>query len=270
MTKIRPIGGWFDLNLREFWAYRELVYFFVWRDLKVRYKQTFIGASWAVLQPLVTMALFTIFFGNFLGLPSGGLPGPVFYYASLLPWTYFSGAVTSATNTLVENQGVVTKVYFPRLIMPVAAILPGIVDLLIATSVLVCIMLIYGIVPGLTILLAPAFILLAAATALGVGLWLSVVNAAYRDVRILIPFVVQAWFFISPVIYPAEAVPERFRWLYSLNPMTGAIEGFRWSMTGVGDAPSQTILISVAMVIVLLFTGVLYFRRREVMIADVI
>ena len=270
ITRIRPIGGWFDLNLREFWNYRELIYFFVWRDLKVRYKQTFIGAAWAVLQPLATMVLFTVFFGGFLGLPTGGLPDPVFYYATLLPWTYFAGAVTTATNTLVENQGVVTKVYFPRLIMPVSAILPGLVDLAIASTVLFGLMLVYGVTPAVTSFLAPVFILLAVGTALGVGLWLSVVNAAYRDVRIVIPFIIQAWFFISPVIYPADSLPEGIRWVYSLNPMTGVIEGFRWSLTGVGDAPSSTILISAIMVLVLLFTGALYFRRREVLIADVL
>jgi len=270
ITRIRPIGGWFDLNLREFWAYRELIYFFVWRDLKVRYKQTFVGAVWVILQPTATMILFTVFFGGVLGLPTGGLPDPVFYYASLLPWTYFQGAVTTATNTLIDNQGVVTKIYFPRLIMPVSAIIPGLVDLMIASSILVVIMLIYGVTPAVTAFLAPAFILLAAGTALGVGLWLSVVNAAYRDVRIIIPFVVQAWFFISPVLYPAESIPRVFRWVYSLNPMAGAIEGFRWSLTGVGNPPGQTALISAVAVMVLLVTGALYFRRREVMIADVI
>ena len=270
LTKIRPIGGWFDLNLREFWAYRELIYFFVWRDLKVRYKQTFIGAAWAVLQPMATMVLFTVFFGGFLGLPTGGLPDPVFYYASLLPWSYFQGAVTTATNTLIENQGLVTKIYFPRLIMPVSAVLPGLVDLAIASTILIVIMLVFSVTPAATAILAPLFILLAIGTALGVGLWLSVINAAYRDVRIVIPFLIQAWFFISPVLYPAESIPDRFRWLYSLNPLTGAIEGFRWSLTGVGDPPEKTVLISATAVLVLLLTGALYFRRREVMIADVI
>ncbi len=270
VTRIRPIGGWFDLNLREFWAYRELIYFFVWRDLKVRYKQTFVGAAWAVLQPTATMVLFTIFFGGFLGLPTGGLPDPVFYYASLLPWTYFQGAVTTSTNTLIENQGVVTKIYFPRMIMPVAAVIPGLVDLAIASVVLIVIMLFYGVTPAATSFLAPLFVLLAAGTALGVGLWLSVINAAYRDVRIIIPFIIQAWFFVSPVLYPAEAVPESFRWIYSLNPMTGAIEGFRWSLTGVGNTPEKTVLISAVAVCVLLLSGALYFRRREVLIADVI
>ena len=263
ITKIRPIGGWFDLNLREFWAYRELIYFFVWKDLKVRYKQTFVGAAWVILQPTATMILFTVFFGGVLGLPTGGLPDPVFYYASLLPWTYFQGAVTTATNTLIDNQGVVTKIYFPRLIMPVSAIIPGLVDFAIASSILIVIMLIYGVTPALTSFLAPAFILLAAGTALGVGLWLSVVNAAYRDVRIIIPFVVQAWFFISPVLYPAKSIPQAFRWVYSLNPMAGVIEGFRWSLTGVGDPPGQTVLISAFAVMVILLTGALYFRRRE-------
>jgi len=270
ITRIRPIGGWFDLNLREFWAYRELIYFFVWKDLKVRYKQTFVGAAWAVLQPTATMILFTVFFGGFLGLPTGGLPDPVFYYASLLPWSYFQGAVTTATNTLIDNQGVVTKIYFPRLIMPVSAVIPGLVDLLIASSILIVIMLVYGVTPAITSFLAPLFVLLAACTALGVGLWLSVINAAYRDVRIVIPFIIQAWFFVSPVLYPAESVPKAFRWVYSLNPLTGAIEGFRWSLTGVGNPPGQTVIISSIAVAVLLLTGALYFRRREVMIADVI
>jgi lipopolysaccharide transport system permease protein len=270
VTRIRPIGGWFDLNLKEFWAYRELIYFFVWRDLKVRYKQTFVGAAWAILQPTATMVLFTVFFGRFLGLPSGGLPDPVFYYASLLPWTYFAHAVTTATNTLIENQGVVTKVYFPRLIMPVAAVIPGLVDLLIASSVLIVIMLVYGITPAATSFMAPLFILLAACTALGVGLWLSVLNAAYRDIRIIIPFIIQAWFFVSPVIYPADSIPEAYRWIYSLNPMTGAIEGFRWSLTGVGDPPSGIVIISAVAVAVLLVSGAIFFRRREVVIADVI
>ncbi len=236
----------------------------------MRYKQTVIGAAWVVIQPFITMVLFTIFFGRFLGVPTGGLPDPVFYYSSLLPWGYFSGAVSTATTTLVDNQGVITKIYFPRLILPVAAVLPGLLDFLIAFAVLVIIMLAYGIYPGLTFFLIPLFILLAGATAFGVGLWLSVLNAKFRDVRYAIPFAIQLWFFVSPVIYPASAVPAQFRLIYGLNPLTGAIEGFRWALTGRGNPPGGLIFVSVAMVLALIGGGLLYFRRREILIADVI
>jgi lipopolysaccharide transport system permease protein len=267
---ITPPRGWLEINLAELWQFRELIYFFVWRDIKIRYKQTAIGAAWAIFQPLMTMLVFTLFFGRLAKIPSGGLPYPIFYYSALLPWMYFAGALQNATNSVVEQQRVITKVYFPRLVLPIAAVVSGLLDFAIGFVVFLFMMLFYRVVPGKAILLFPAFLLLAVATALGAGLWLSALNAIYRDVRYVMPFLVQFWMFVSPVAYPTALVPARWRWLYGLNPMAGVIEGFRWSLTGRGQAPSLLLAASSGAVIVVLIGGLYFFRKMEATIADVV
>jgi lipopolysaccharide transport system permease protein len=268
--RIAPPRGWLDLNLRELWASRELLYFFVWRDIKIRYKQTAIGAAWAVIQPFMTMVVFSLFFGALAKIPSNGLPYPVFYYAALLPWTYFATSLQGATNVVVEQQAVITKVYFPRLVLPLSAVLSGLVDFGIGFVVFLGIMAYYRLVPGLAVLLLPCFLLLAVFTALGVGLWLSALNAIYRDVRYALTFLVQIWLFASPVAYPSSLIPERWRWLYGLNPMAGVIEGFRWALTGKGEPPNSLLAVSAAMVLLLVATGAAYFQKMEGTIADVV
>jgi lipopolysaccharide transport system permease protein len=267
--RIRP-GRRASSCFREVWEYRELLYFFIWRDIKVRYKQTAIGAGWAIIQPLFTMVIFSLFFGLLAGIPSEGLPYPVFYYCALLPWMYFAGALNNATNSIVDNQRVITKVYFPRLILPMSAVLSGLLDFAIACLVLVGIMAYYGIRPTPTAWLLPLFILLAMATAFGAGLWSSALNAVYRDVRYAMPFLIQAWMFVSPVAYPSSLVPEGWRWLYGLNPMAGVIEGFRWALTGRGRAPELMLFASSGAVCLLVAGGLFYFRRAERTIADVV
>ena len=270
LLRIAPPRGWLELNLREIWEYRELLYFFVWRDLKIRYKQTAIGAAWAVLQPFLTMIVFSLFFGALARIPSHGLPYPIFYFSALLPWMYFAGALQNATNTVVEQQRVITKVYFPRLVLPLAAVLSGLVDLAIGFVVFLGMMLYYGMTPQATILLLPGFLLLGVLTALGVGLWLSALNAIYRDVRYVLPFLIQFWMFASPVAYPSSLVPERWRWLYGLNPMAGVIEGFRWALTGQGQPPNLLLAASAAAVVLLVAGGVVYFQKMEATFADVV
>ena len=270
LLRIAPPRGWLELNLREVWEYRELLYFFVWRDLKIRYKQTAIGAAWAVLQPFLTMIVFSLFFGALARIPSRGLPYPIFYYSALLPWMYFASALQNATSTVVEQQRVITKVYFPRLVLPLAAVLSGLVDLAIGFVVFLGMMLYYGMTPQATILLLPGFLLLGVLTALGVGLWLSALNAIYRDVRYVLPFLIQFWMFASPVAYPSSLVPERWRWLYGLNPMAGVIEGFRWALTGQGQPPNLLLAASAAAVVLLVAGGVVYFQKMEATFADVV
>jgi lipopolysaccharide transport system permease protein len=268
--RIAPPKGWLDLNLWEVWDHRELLYFLVWRDLKVRYKQTAIGALWAILQPFLTMLVFSLFFGRLAHIPSNGLPHSVFYYSALLAWIYFATALQHATNTMVENQRVITKVYFPRLLLPLASVTSGLVDLAFGFIVFLGMLVYYGIAPGRAILLMPLFLLLAVLTALGVGLWLSALNAIYRDVRYVVPFLIQFWMFASPVAYPSSLVPERWRGLYGLNPMAGVVEGFRWSLTGHGQPPSLLLVASAIMVLLLLAGGLLYFQKTEGTIADVV
>ena len=270
VVRIAPPRGWLRLELGELWAYRELLYFFLWRDLKVRYKQTLIGAGWAVIQPFGTMVVFSVFFGVLARMPSGGLPYPLFYYAALLPWMYFASALSAATNVVVENQRLITKVYFPRLILPFAAVVSGLVDFAIAFGILLLMLLYYGVVPTLAVLYLPVFLLLALATALGAGLWLAALNAMYRDVRYAMPFLIQFWLFASPVAYPSSLIPEKWRWLYGLNPMAGVIEGFRWAITGQGRPPDLLLLASAGAVAVLLIGGLFYFRRMESSFADVV
>jgi len=273
MIRIAPLHRWWVLPFGELWEYRELLYFFVWRELKVRYKQTVVGAAWAVLQPFMTMLIFSLFFGALAHIPSDGLPYPVFYYSALLPWMYFSASLQNATNKIVENQNVITKVYFPRLALPISAVISGLVDFGISFLMFVGIMIYYRIHPSWTTVLFPVFLLLAVLTALGVGLWLSALNAIYRDVRYVVPFLVQFWMFASPVVYPSSLVSAKWpkwAWLYGLNPMVGVIEGTRWSLTGTGDPPSRMLLASFAVVLVVLVGGLMYFQKMETTIADVV
>ncbi len=253
--RIEPPRGLFELRLREVWAYRELLYFFIWRDVKIRYKQTAIGVLWVVLQRLAK-------------LPSQGLPYPVFYFAALVPWTYFSYALQMTTNVVVDNQRLITKVYFPRLILPISSALSGLVDFAIGFVVLAIFTVAYGIRPTLAALWLPALLALAVCTALGVGLWLSALNALYRDVRYVIPFLIQFWMFASPVAYPSTLVPEKWRWLYGLNPMAGVIDGFRWAITGRGQAPGLLLLASSAVVALVVLGGLFFFNRMETAVAD--
>jgi len=269
-TTIAPSKGWFRLNLRELWEYRELLYFFVWRELKVRYKQTAIGAAWAVLQPFLTMLVFSLFFGRLAHIPSNNLPYPIFYFSALLPWMYFSNALQNATNTMVENQRVITKVFFPRLLLPLAAVISGLADFAVGFTVLLGMMAYYRISPGWAILVLPLFLLLAVLTAFGVGLWLSALNAIYRDVRYVLPFLVQFWMFASPVVYPSSMVPARWRGLYGLNPMAGVIEGFPWALTGSSRPPMLLLGGSIIAVLLVCGSGLAYFKKMEGTIADVV
>ena len=267
---VRPSSGWVAVRLAELWDYRELFYFLTWRDIKVRYKQTAFGAAWAVLQPFLTMVVFSLFFGSLAGIPSGGVPYPVFAFAALVPWTFFATAVALAGNSLVEQERILAKVYFPRLIVPAAAVLACLVDFAIAFVVLLVMMLVYGIVPTAAILTLPFFVLLAALTALAVGLWLSALNVLYRDVRYVIPFLVQLWLFISPVAYPSSLVPEPWDAVYGLNPMAGVIDGFRWALLSEAEPPGPLLAVSVVTIAALLAGGLLYFRRMERSFADVV
>jgi len=270
VLRITPPSRWWTIQFGELWEYRELLYFFVWRDIKIRYKQTAIGAAWAVLQPFLTMLIFSLFFGRLAHIPSEGLPYPVFYYGALLPWMYFAASLQNATNTIVENQQVITKVYFPRLILPLSSVLSGLLDFGVSFLMFAAMLGYYRIRPTFAALWLPAFLLLAVFTALGVGLWLSALNAIYRDVRYILPFLVQFWMFASPVVYPSSLVPAKWRWLYGLNPMAGVIEGFRWSLSGSADPPTRIGLISVGAVVAVLLGGVAYFQGMETSIADVV
>ncbi|MFQ5856396.1 MAG: ABC transporter permease [Anaerolineae bacterium] len=267
---IRPSKGWVPLRLADLWAYRELLYFLVWRDIKVRYKQTILGAAWAVIQPFFTMVVFSVFFGHFAKIPSDGLPYPIFAYCALLPWQLFAQALVEAGNSLVGNQQLITKVYFPRLVIALAAVLAGLVDFAIAFLVLVGMLVYYGIAPTAAVVTLPLFLLLLLATALAVGLWLSALNVQYRDVRYTIPFLTQFWLFATPVAYPASLLPEWWRALFGLNPMAGVVEGFRWALLGTAHAPGPMLAVSVAVVLALLVGGLYYFRRMEKTFADVV
>jgi lipopolysaccharide transport system permease protein len=270
VLRISPRNGWWNLDLQEFWNARELNYFFVWRDIKVRYKQTVIGVAWAVLQPFVTMLVFSLFFGRLAKVPSDGLPYPIFYYCALLPWLYFANALQNATNVIVEQQKVITKVYFPRLVLPVSATISPLLDVGVGFTFFSVMMAYYRVRPNVAVLFLPVFLCLAVMTALGVGLWLSALNAMYRDVRYVVPFLVQFWMFASPVAYSSSLVPERWRWLYGLNPMVGVIDGFRWALTGHGHAPGILTAASACAVVVLLISGLLFFQKMESVIADVV
>jgi lipopolysaccharide transport system permease protein len=266
---IRPIKGWVPVDLKELWEYRELLCTFISRDIKVRYKQTALGAAWAIIQPLFMMIVFTLAFGRLAKIPSEGLPYPLFSYAALLPWTLFAEGITRSTNSMISNANIMTKVYFPRLIMPISGILSPLVDFTIAFVILLGMMLYYGFVPTINILFLPAFILLGLATSLGVGLWLSALNVQYRDFQYTVPFLIQMWLFASPVVYPSSLLPEPYRTLFGLNPMAGVIEGFRWALLGTAP-PSDLIAVSALMVVALLISGAFYFKRMEKTFADVV
>jgi lipopolysaccharide transport system permease protein len=269
-TVIRPSRGWVAINLGEMWAYRELLFFLTWRDIKVRYKQTALGALWAVLQPVLTMAAFSVFFGRLARIPSDGIPYPLFALSGLLPWQLFAYALTQSSNSVVANKNLVSKVYFPRLIVPLAAVLSGLVDFAIAFAVLLVVMLYYGIVPGLALVAIPFAILLAVMTALAVGLWLSALNVRYRDVQYTIPFLAQFWMFLTPIAYPTSLIPERFRVLYGVNPMSGVVECFRWALFGHRSASLSMIAISSIVVLVAFLGGLAYFRKVEKTFADLV
>lgn len=270
-TVVSPASAKAREQIAEVWKFRELLYFFMWRDLKVRYKQTVIGVAWALLQPFVMMLIFTFVFGRLGRISSGGIPYPVFYYSALLPWTYFTASVNSATSSLVANQSVVKKVYLPRLILPLTPVLAGFVDFAVGLLLLAGLLLFHGITPGVSLAFAPLFLGLGMITALTLAIWSSALNAAYRDVRYAIPLLLLVWFFASPVIYPSHLVPAAWRTLYRLNPMASVIEGFRWSVTGIGRSPGVLIpLISAGVVMLLLLAGLAYFRRSEATIADLI
>ncbi len=270
LTVIRPPGRWTPIDFRVLWRYRELLYFFVWRDIKVRYKQTALGAAWAVLQPFFTMVVFSVFFGRLAEIPSDGAPYPIFSFAALVPWTFFSTGLTQSANSVVANRDLITKVYFPRLAIPTAAILAGLVDFAIAFTVLLGMMAYYGYAPSAQIVWIPALMLLALITALGVGYWLSALNVRYRDVRHAVPFLVQAWLFITPIAYPSSLLSEPWRTLYGINPMAGVVEGFRWALLGTDSAPPALVLTSATFAVLLLVSGAFYFRSVERAFADVV
>jgi len=267
--KIRPPKKWAPINFSELWHYRELLFSFVARDVKIRYKQTALGFLWAIIQPLFLMVVFTLFFGNLAKIPSEGIPYPLFSFAALIPWTLFAEGLTRSTTSMVSNAGIMTKVYFPRLIMPISGILSPLVDFLIAFVILILMMAYYGFVPTIAIVLLPLFILLAIMTSLAIGLWLSALNVKYRDFQYTIPFLIQLWLFASPVVYPSSLLPAQFRILYGLNPMAGVIEGFRWALLGT-NPPEAMILVSVGVVVLLLVGGLFYFKRMEQYFADVV
>jgi lipopolysaccharide transport system permease protein len=258
------------LNLRELWEYRELLYFLTWRDIKVRYKQTALGAAWAIIQPLFTMLVFSLFFGKLAKMPSDGIPYPLFSLAALVPWTFFANGLTLSSNSLVGSANLITKVYFPRLAIPISTMFSGVVDLLLALVLLVGMMLYYGMTPGAKTPWLAAFMLLGLGASLGVGLWLSALNVRYRDVRYVVPFLVQFWMFATPIAYPSTLLPEPWRTLYGLNPMAGVVEGFRWALLGAKTRPGPMMMLSVLATLLILVTGAFYFRRTEKTFADLV
>ena len=270
ILRIRPSKGWVSLKLGELWQYRELVYFLIWRDIKVRYKQTALGATWAIIQPVMTMVVFSLFFGKLGKIPSDGVPYPIFAYAALVPWTFFANGLAQSSNSLVGSSNLITKVYFPRLAIPMGTVLSGLLDFMLAFIVLLVMMLFYGIAPTLNILWLPLFLLLAVVTSLGVGLWLSALNVEYRDVRYVVPFLTQFWMLATPIAYPSSLLHEPWRTIYALNPMVGVVEGFRWALLGARMAPGPVIAASSFAAVVLLVSGALYFRRMEKTFADVV
>jgi lipopolysaccharide transport system permease protein len=273
ITYIRPSHGWRAIDLRELWQYRELLGFLVWRDVKVRYKQTALGASWAVIQPFFTMVVFSLFFGRLAGVPSDGVPYPIFTFAALVPWTFFANGLTFSANSLVGSQNVLKKVYFPRLAIPVASVLAGVVDFGVAFVVLLGMMAFFGIAPTANVVWLVPLVILALITALGVGLWFAALNVMYRDVRYVVPFLVQVWLFATPVAYGASLLDElgsHWQLLYALNPMVGVVEGFRWALLGTETAPGPMVVVSTLAALLILVGGAFYFRRLEKSFADVV
>jgi lipopolysaccharide transport system permease protein len=267
---IGPPDGWAPLALKELWEYRELLYFLTWRDIKVRYKQTALGAAWAIIQPVFMMVVFSLFFGKLAGVKSDGIPYPIFTFCALLPWQLFATALAGSSNSMVQNEGLITKVYFPRLIVPISAVMSGLVDFAISFGVLLLMMAYYRVMPGLAVLTLPLFIMLAVLTALGVGLWLSALNVQYRDVRYTLTFLTQFWLFATPVAYSSTIVPEKWRPLYGLNPMVGVVEGFRWALLNKAEGPGLMLWVSVLVVMLILIGGLFYFRRMEQTFADIV
>jgi homopolymeric O-antigen transport system permease protein len=267
---IEPTRGWVALGLRDLWEYRELLYFLTWRDIKVRYKQTALGAAWAIIQPFFTMVVFSLFFGHLAKVPSDGIPYPIFSYAALVPWTFFANGLTQSSNSLVGSAQLITKVYFPRLVIPISTVISGVVDFALAFLVLLVMMLYYGVAPTANVLWLPFFLSLALIASLGVGLWLSALNVEYRDVRYVVPFITQFWMFATPIAYPSSLLSEPWRTLYGANPMAGVVEGFRWALLGAGAGPGPMIAISSAASLGVLIGGAFYFKRMEKNFADVV
>ena len=270
IIRIEPSHGWVSLKLDELWAYRELLYFLAWRDIKIRYKQTILGASWAIIQPFFTMVVFSIFFGRLAGIPSDGVPYTIFSFAALVPWTFFANSLNQSSNSLVNSAQLIQKVYFPRLALPIATVFSGIIDFLLAFLVLLAMMLYYGLVPTINALWIPAFVFLALVTSLGVSLWLSAMNVRFRDIRYTVPFLTQFWMFSTPIAYPSSLLSEPWRTLYGLNPMVGVVEGFRWGLLGTDTAPGTIIIVSSLMALAILVGGTFYFRRVERIFADIV
>lgn len=269
-TRRQPSKGWAAPKLRELWEYRELLFFFAWRDIKVRYKQTVMGALWAIIQPFFTMVVFSLFFGRLANVPSDGMPYPIFSFTALVPWTFFANALAQASNSLVFSANMIKKIYFPRLALPIATVLAGVIDFVIAFVVLLGMMLYYGLVPTSNIIWLPFFFLLAVVTSIGVSLWLSAMNVQFRDVHYTIPFLTQAWLFVTPIAYPSSLLSEPWRTLYGLNPMAGVVEGFRWALLGTDTAPGSMMIVSVVVALTLFVSGAFYFRRMEQSFADVL
>jgi lipopolysaccharide transport system permease protein len=265
---IRPSRGWVAVNLGDLWRYRELILFLAWRDISVRYKQTVLGAAWAILQPFFTMVVFSVFFGNLGKIPSDGIPYPIFSFCALLPWQLFSYSLLESGNSLVANQNLITKIYFPRVVIPLAATLGGLLDFVIGSVFLLGMMVFYQITPTTAIWTLPLFIILALITAIGAGLWLSALNVEYRDVRYTLPFLAQLWLFLTPIAYPSSLVPAQWRLIYGINPMVGVVEGFRWALLGVGNPPGAMLALSSLAALILLVSGLFYFRRMERSFAD--
>jgi homopolymeric O-antigen transport system permease protein len=270
VLRIQPSRGWVSLKLGELWAYRELLYFLIWRDIKVRYKQTALGAAWAIIQPFATMVVFSLFFGKLAKMPSDGIPYPIFSYAALVPWTFFAAGLTGSSNSLVGSSHLITKVYFPRLVIPLATVLAGVVDFLLALVVLLGMMLYYHIIPTINVLWLPLFLLLAFVTSVGVGLWLSSLNVKYRDVRYVVPFITQFWLFATPIAYPSSLLRQPWRTLYGLNPLVGVVDGFRWALLGTKPSPGPLVFVSAAVSLFILVSGAFYFRRMEKSFADIV
>ena len=268
--RLQPSRGWVSLRLGELWEYRELLYFLIWRDIKVRYKQTVLGAAWAIIQPLFTMVVFSLFFGHLAKVPSDGVPYPIFSYTALVPWTFFANGLTMATSGMVSHANLIKKVYFPRLALPVARVCAGVVDFILAFGVLILMMLYYQRLPTPNLVWLPFFLLLALVSALGVGLWLAALNVRFRDVGLMVPFIVQFWLFATPIAYPSSLLSEPWRTLFGLNPMTGVVEGFRWALLGTSTAPGPMVAVSSGVALLVLVSGLFYFRRTEKTFADIV
>lgn len=267
---VKPSKGWISLRLRDLWEYRELFYFLTWRDIKVRYKQTVLGAAWAIIQPFFTMVVFSLFFGKLAKVPSDGIPYPIFAYAALVPWTFFANGLSQSSNSMVENANLIKKVYFPRMVVPISSVISGVVDFVLAFLVLLGMMFFYGIFPTKNIIWLPLLLVMAFVTALGVGLWFSALNVQFRDVRYTVPFLTQFWLFATPIAYPSSLLSEPWRTFYGINPMVGVVEGFRWALLGTDTAPGPIIIVSSLVALALLVGGAFYFRRMEKSFADVV